>query len=66
MSLFSAQILRGKFVRAYDLLWEDSLFELVLGLGLGVAIHEDVLLNRVTMHVAEEEYVTTLKGLFHH
>jgi len=34
--------------------------------GLVISVHEDILFRRMTMEIAEKEYVSALKGLLHH
>lgn len=52
-----------RFIR---LLREYSFFELILCFGLVVAIHEDISLGGVSMHIAKEEDVSAVKCLLHH
>ena len=39
---------------------------LIRCLCLVISVHENVLFRRMTMEIAEKEYVSTLKGLLHH
>ena len=50
----------------FILLREHSFFELVLHPCLIVSVHEHILLNRVSMKIAEKKDVARLQSLLHH